>query len=152
MLVSLTPTNTKKRPERVTFPRALPKSLGTQNRLRTDPITTIRRPGDDRQRQSWALFRGPPGVRGQPGRDLGFPVAVARNGIAPLVADEQFGDEFGAQAPAVARGPVDVQLHPDLPVSVSGRPSAVRPASQRSGRSGRAGAGQVPVDLGREGA
>src|SRR3954471_8834125 len=136
MLVSLTPTNTKKRPERVTFPRALPKSLGTQNRLRTDPTTTIRRPGDDRQRQSWALFRGPPGVLGQAGRDLGLPVAVARNGIAPLVADEQFGDEFGAQSPAVARGPVDVQLHPDLPVSVRAGPSAVRPAGPSRRRPG----------------
>src|SRR5262245_34977037 len=111
MLVSL-PCPTNKRSAPGESPAGASTVTGNLTCHITANATTVRStvPGNA-QGQPGALLDRPPGVTLELGRHGRVPAAVARHRVAPVVAVEKFRDELGAQAAAVARGPVDVQSH-----------------------------------------
>jgi hypothetical protein len=70
-------------------------------------IAKLRR-RQEAQRKPWADLDGAAGVACQPVRHHRFGRTIPRHRIAPFVAGQQFWQQFCAQTPAIARGPVDV--------------------------------------------
>src|SRR5690348_7818496 len=111
MLVSL-PCPTNKRSAPGISPAGASTVTGNLTCHITANATTVwsALPGNA-QGQPGALFDRAPGVALELGRHRRVAAAVARHRVAPVVLGEQFRNELGAQATAVARGPVDVQSH-----------------------------------------